>query len=46
MKQINEELDTRIKIEKIEAQKFKNQKQRELKIPGITLIKYPLLNKK
>ncbi len=41
MKQINEELDARRKTEKIEAQKLKNKKERELKIQGITLSKYP-----
>lgn len=46
MKQINEELDSRRKKEKRQAEKLKNKKQREQKLPGITNSKYPLLKKK
>lgn len=46
MKQVNEELDCRRKKEKRQAEKLKNQAERERKISGIKESKYPLLKKK
>lgn len=46
MTQINKELDSRRKQEKREAEKIKNQKERERKVQGIKNSKYPLLKKK
>lgn len=46
MKQINEELDEQRKLEKRQAVKLKNKKEREKKVRGITHSKYPLLKKK
>lgn len=46
MKQVNEELDYRRKIEKKQAEKIKNKTERERQISGIKESKYPLLKKK
>ena len=46
MKQINEELDTKIKQEKRAAKKIKNRKIRQETLTGLTHSKYPLLKKK
>jgi len=46
MKQINDELDTRRKKEKREAEKLKTKKLRERKVAAIKHSKYPLLKKK
>ena len=46
MSQINKELDDRRKKEKRQAEKLKNQKEKELRLQGIKNSKYPLLKKK
>jgi transposase len=46
MKQVNEELDSRRKAEKKQAEKLKNKQERATKIEGIKHSKYPLLKKK
>lgn len=46
MKQINEELDSRRKLEKRRIEKIKNSSKRKQGLEGITHSKYPLLKKK